>query len=269
MNNHEETQSKLNNTHPYKKLITIYSAIVAISGGVTAAAYFIGYSFLKGRIAGHGLGEHELELSAHESVMQAAFATKAMFDEFSVSVASFFHMGLLELLITAIAIGLMLKIILFTPSKSKTLIRFGQFFSKLPKIAKEVVIYPTIGLLGMIFIMTFILTLLNFLWTNLSIAHDTGIRVGRQDVSKLLCVALEKSDKKEGLIPSCSIFYDIEKVLYVGKILHSNKQMTLLQTNTESVLFDKNRNVVACSAILNTALKSKEQVKNKCLVDET
>ncbi len=40
--------------------------------------------------------------------------------------------------------------------------------------------------------------------------------------------------------------------------------MTLLQTNTESVLFDKNRNVIACSVILDLGLKT-EQLKNRCV----
>lgn len=47
--------------------------VVAVWGGVSTAAHFIGYSFLQGRIAGHGLGEHELTLSTFESVMQAGY----------------------------------------------------------------------------------------------------------------------------------------------------------------------------------------------------
>jgi hypothetical protein len=252
--------------HPYKRLITIASIVFAAWGAISVAGHFIGYSFLQGRIAGHGLGVHELTLSSFESIMQAGYATKAMFEELSVGAISFFEMSVLGFIITALGLGGLLKLLMWDPKESQS--KVTNFLSTkltvLPKWLKEIIIYPVVSLLGVMFLMILGLIILNALWANLTLAHGTGFRAGKADIAIQQCVNVSTLKKKEGYVASCSHFYGADKRLYVGKIIHSNKEMTLLQTNSESVLFDKNRNIIACSVILDVALKE-EQAENNCI----
>lgn len=252
---------------PYKKLITIASIVFAAWGGISMAGHFIGYSFLQGRIAGHGLGEHELTLSSFESIMQAGYATKAIFEELSVSVISFFEMSFLGFFITAMALGGVLKVLLWDPNKETKNGRATNFLSKkfavLPRWIKGIIIYPTVSLLGFIFFMVLSLVILNTLWANLTIAHATGFRAGQADISIQHCVDVSTLKNKKGYVTSCSHFYGANKQLYIGKIIHRNKEMTVLQTNTESIFFDKDRNIITCSVIIDLEQKA-EQVKNSC-----
>ncbi|GAA6173546.1 hypothetical protein NBRC116592_32160 [Colwellia sp. KU-HH00111] len=261
-----EVQKNNIEQHPYKRLITIASIVFAAWGGISVAGHFIGYSFLQGRIAGHGLGEHELTLSSFESIMQAGYATKAIFDELSVSVISFFEMGILGFIITALGLGGLLKIFLWNPNEAQSKSRVRHILSTkltvLPKRVKEILIYPTVSLFGLIFLMILSLIILNALWANLTLSYATGFRAGKADIAIKQCVGVSTLKKKDGYVASCSHFYDANKRLYIGRIIHRNKEMTLLQTNSESVLFDKNRNVIVCSAILDLALD--KQVINKC-----
>lgn len=255
--------------HPYKKVITIASIVFAAWGGISVAGHFIGYSFLQGRIAGHGLGEHELTLSSFESIMQAGYATKAMFDESLMSIANFFKMSFWGLFVTVIILSGLLKFLSWDPNKVQKEGRVTSFlltkFAALPRWMRGVIIYPLVSSLGFIFLTYCILVILNALWVNLTLAHATGFRTGNADIAIQQCVNVSTLKKKEGYVASCSHFYDANKKLYVGRIIHSNKEMTLLQTNSESVLFDKNRNIIACSVILDVALKE-EQAENKCIV---
>jgi hypothetical protein len=253
---------------PYKKLITIAAFIFAAWGGISTAGHFIGYSFLQGRIAGHGLGEHELTLSSFESIMQAGYATKAIFEDLSVSVISFFEMGFWGFTITAMVLGVLLNVLLWDPTKEQKKGKVTNFLSDklitLPKWARGILIYPMVSLVGFMFLMILAMVILNALWLNLTIAHAIGIKTGQQDIDNPPCVSITSLDKKKGYVASCTRFYDAKNKLYTGKIIHRNKEMSLLQTNSESILFDKDRNVIACSAILDVALKEK-QPKNKCV----
>lgn len=254
--------------HPYKRLITIASIVFATWGGISVASHFIGYSFLQGRIAGHGLGEHELTLSSFESIIQAGYATKAIFDELSIDVISLFEMSALGFIITVLGLGGLLKFLLWDPNKDQKKTRVTSFlstkFSALPKWMRGIIIYPVVSSLGLILLTFLLLVILNALWVNLTLAHATGYRAGKADIAVQHCVKVSTLKEKEGYVASCSHFYDANKRLYVGRIIHSNKEMTLLQTNSESVLFDKHRNAIACSVILDVALKE-EQAENKCI----
>ncbi|MDA7746760.1 hypothetical protein N8878_05445 [Psychromonas sp.] len=252
---------------PYKKLITISALIFATWGGISTAGHFIGYSFLQGKIAGHGLGEHELTLNSFESIMQAGYATKAMFNEFYKDVTNLFGLDILGLFTVAIILGCMLLVFLWDPKKSKEkgdkLNNLSKKFDALPRWLRIMIIYPTISSIGVMYLMFLILLVFYTLWVNLTIAHAVGYRAGQQDIAVKHCVAIDSLDKKSGYIASCTMFYDVKNKLYIGKIIHSNKHMTLLQTNTESVLFDKDRKIITCSPILDLSLKA-EQVKNNC-----
>lgn len=254
--------------HPYKRLITIASIAFAAWGGISVAGHFIGYSFLQGRIAGHGLGVHELTLSSFDSIIQSGYATKAMFDESLVSVTNFFKMSFWALIATVIFLGGLLNFLLWDPNKAQKEGRVTSFlstkFSALPKWMRGVIIYPVVSSLALIFLTYCILVILITLWANLTLAHATGYRVGEADIAIQQCVKVSTLKEKEGYVASCSHFYDANKQLYVGRIIHSNKEMTLLQTNSESVLFDKHRNAIACSVILDVGLKEK-QAENKCI----
>jgi len=262
------TSNETNKTEqsPYKRLITIASIAVAAWGAISTAGHFIGYSFLQGRIAGHGLGEHELTLSSFESIMQAGYATKAMFNDFLVSVISFFDMSFFGILLAALFLGGLLKVLMWDPKKQKenrTNSFLSKKFSELPKWLRGVIVYPTISLFGFMYLMLLILLVFYTLWTSLTLAHGLGYRTGQEDIAFENCVPIDKLERKEGYVASCTRFYDAKKQLYVGKIIHRNKVITLLQTNTESILFDKDRNIIACSAILKIELKD-SQVKNRC-----
>lgn len=262
-----ETHKNNIEQHPYKRLITIASIVFAAWGSISVAGHFIGYSFLQGRIAGHGLGEHELTLSSFESIMQAGYATKAMFDESLVSVANLFKMSFWGLIAIVMLLGGLLKFLLWDPNKAKEEGSDTSFlstkFKALPSWMRGVIIYPLVSSLVLIFLSFFILVILNAIWVNLTLAHATGFRAGKADIAIKQCVKISTLKEKEGYVASCSHFYDVNKRLFVGRIIHSNKEMTLLQTNSESVLFDKGRNVIACSAILDISVE--EQAKNKCL----
>lgn len=267
----QTTSNEIQNTSvepPYKKLITIAAFIFAAWGGISTAGHYIGYSFLQGRIAGHGLGEHELILSSFESIMQAGYATKAIFDELSVSVISFFDMTFWGLFLTAMILGVLLKILLWDPNKTEENGGVDNFLSRkftvLPRWIKGIIIYPTVSLLGFMYLMLMILLIFYGLWANLTLAHAVGYRIGQQDIATKPCVSIASLGNKKNYVAGCTLFYDAKKKLYTGKIIHRNKGMSLLQTNTESILFDKNRNIITCSVILDVALKEK-QAKNKCV----
>jgi hypothetical protein len=253
---------------PYKKLITIAAFIFAAWGGISTAGHFIGYSFLQGRIAGHGLGEHELTLSSFESIMQAGYATKAIFDELFVGLMSFFDMTFWGLFLTVMILGVLLKILLWDLNKKEENSRVGNLLSRkftaLPRWIKGIIIYPTVSLLGFMYLMLIILLIFYGLWANLTLAHAVGYRIGQQDIATKPCVPIASLDNKRGYVAGCTQLYDAKNELYTGKIIHSNKEMSLLQTNSESILFDKDRNIIACSAILDVALQEK-QAKNKCI----
>lgn len=265
--NINEVQKNNIEQSPYKRLITISAFILAAWGGISTAGHFIGYSFLQGKIAGHGLGEHELTLSSFESIMQAGYATKAMFNEFYKDVTGLFGLDILGLFVVAIILGCMLSAFLWEPKKSQEkgdkLNYLSQKFNALPRWLKKMIIYPTISSFGVMYLMFLILLVFYTLWVNLTLAHAVGYRAGQQDIAVKHCVAIDSLDKKSGYIASCTMFYDAKNKLYIGKIIHSNKHMTLLQTNTESVLFDKDRRIITCSPILDISLKN-EQVTNNC-----
>lgn len=271
--NNNKSQTSINEVEkynieksPYKRLITVSALIFAAWGGISTAGHFIGYSFLQGKIAGHGLGEHELTLSSFESIMQAGYATKAMFNELYENVTSFFGLDILGLFIVVVSLGCMLKVFLWDPKNSESeLSKFNYLFKKfstLPRWLRGMIIYPAISLFGVMYSMSLILLIFYTLWANLTLAHAVGYRAGQQDIAVKHCVAIDSLDKKSGYIASCTMFYDAKNKLYIGKIIHSNKHMTLLQTNTESVLFDKDRKIITCSPILDLSLK--EQLKNNC-----
>ena len=265
--NINEVQKNNIEQSPYKRLITVSALIFAAWGGISTAGHFIGYSFLQGKIAGHGLGEHELTLSSFESIMQAGYATKAMFNEFYKDVTGLFGLDILGLFIVAIILGCILLAFLWEPKKSQEkgdkLNYLSQKFNALPRWLKRMIIYPTISSFGVMYLMFLILLVFYTLWVNLTLAHAVGYRAGQQDIAVKHCVAIDSLDKKSGYIASCTMFYDAKNKLYIGKIIHSNKHMTLLQTNTESVLFDKDRRIITCSPILDISLKN-EQVTNNC-----
>lgn len=253
---------------PYKRLITVSALIFAAWGGISTAGHFIGYSFLQGKIAGHGLGEHELILSSFESIMQAGYATKAMFNEFYKDVTNFLGLDIWVLFFVAIFLGCILKAFLWESKKSIEKGNKFNYFSKkfisLPRWLKGMIIYPTVSSLGFMYLLFLILLIFYTSWVSLTIAHAVGYRAGQQDIAVKHCVGVDSLDKKSGYVASCTMFYDAKNKLYIGKIIHSNKHMTLLQTNTESVLFDKDRRIITCSPILDISLKN-EQVKNNCI----
>lgn len=264
--NNSNSQNNIDKS-PYKRLITVSALIFAAWGGISTAGHFIGYSFLQGKIAGHGLGEHELTLSSFESIMQAGYATKAMFNEFYKDVASFFGLGILGLFFVAIFLGCMLKVFLWEPQKSndkgKKLNYISKNFTSLPRWLKGMIIYPTVSSLGLMYLLFLILLIFYTSWVSLTIAHDVGYRAGQEDIAVKHCVGIDSLDEISGYVASCTMFYDAKNKLYIGNIIHSNKHMTLLQTNTESVLFDKDRKIISCSPILDLTLKS-EQITNNC-----
>ena len=272
--NNDKSQTSINEVQknnieqsPYKKLITISALIFAAWGGISTAGHFIGYSFLQGKIAGHGLGEHELTLSSFESIMQAGYATKAMFNELYEDVTSFFGLDILGLFIVVVFLGCMLKVFLWDPKNSDNeLSKFNSLFKKfstLPRWLRGMIIYPAISSFGVMYSMFLILLVFYTLWANLTLAHAVGYRAGLKDIAVKHCVAIGSLGKKSGYVTSCTMFYDAKNKLYIGKIIHSNKHITLLQTNTESILFDKDRKIITCSPILDISLKE-EQLKNNC-----
>jgi len=271
--NNNKSQTSINEVQknnieqsPYKKLITISALIFAAWGGISTAGHFIGYSFLQGKIAGHGLGEHELTLSSFESIMQAGYATKAMFNELYEDVTSFLGLDIWVLFFVAITLGCMLMVFLWDPKESQEkgnkLNYLSQKFNALPRWLRGMIIYPAISSFGVMYSIFLILLVFYVLWVNLTLAHAVGYRAGQKDIAIKHCVAIDPLDKKSGYVTSCTMFYDAKNKLYIGNIIHSNKHMTLLQTNTESVLFDKDRKIITCSPILDLSLE--EQLKNNC-----
>jgi hypothetical protein len=259
-------QNKFNKVekHPYKGLITGFAFLAAIWGGISTGGQFIGYSYLQGRIAGHGLGEHELTLSSIESIRLAGYATKAIFYEVMDIIIAFFGLGFLGAVLIITILSISLKIILWKPNKSESKSWLSRSFFKLPRGIKQIIVYPIVTgfLLSMLFIT--LLAILNIFWTNLTIAHDVGVRAGQEDIANKPCIPIDSLGKSEGFGASCTYFYDVNDMRHVGKIIHSSREFMLFQSSMESLLFDKNRKIIACSVIVDFSVEDQE-VDNYCL----
>jgi hypothetical protein len=224
-NQNSDTQP-ITEKHSYKRLITITTILVGIWGSVSTAAHFIGYSFLQGRIAGHGLGEHELTLSSFESVMQAAYSTKYMFEEFSESVISFLQMGFWGLVFTAIILGLIVAICREFSKKieqSKVFNNLNTSSNLIPSWLKKTILYPMVSMYALVLFMLSIPLILYFIWAILTLSHSIGFDKGKKDIAVQQCVDISTLENKKGNVTSCSLFYDAKKQLYTGKIIFSNK----------------------------------------------
>jgi len=259
-------ENKLNKVekHPYKALITGFAFLAAIWGGISTAGQFIGYSYLQGRIAGHGLGEHELTLSSIESIRLAGYATKAIFDELWESIITFFDLSFLGAVLIIMILSICLKLFLWAPKETEANGRLLSTFLNLPRWIKQIIIYPLVSVFSLCMLFIALLVILNAFWTNLNIVHDVGVRVGQEEIANKPCIPIDSLGISEGFGASCTYFYDVNDMRHVGKIIHSSKEFMLFQSSTESLLFDKNRKIIACSVIVDFSVKDQE-VDNYCL----
>lgn len=260
-------ENKLNKVekHPYKVLITGFAFLAAIWGGISTAGQFIGYSYLQGRIAGHGLGEHELTLSVIESIRLAGYATKAIFDELWESIITFFDLDFLGVILIIMILSVSLKLFLWAPKESEDNGRLLSTFLNLPRWIKQIIVYPIVSVFSLCILFISLLVILNVFWTNLTIAHDVGVRVGQEDIANKPCIPIESLDKSDGYGAGCTHLYDVNNKLHIGKIIHRSKEVMLFQSAKESLLFDKNRSIIACSVIIDFLEKDRQEVDKYCL----
>lgn len=260
-------ENKLNKVekHPYKILITGFAFLAAIWGGISTAGQFIGYSYLQGRIAGHGLGEHELTLSVIESIRLAGYATKVIFDELWESIITFFDLDFLGVILIIMILSVSLKLFLWAPKESEDNGRLLSTFLNLPRWIKQIIVYPIVSVFSLCILFISLLVILNVFWTNLTIAHDVGVRVGQEDIANKPCISIESLDKSDGFGAGCTHFYDANNKLHIGKIIHRSKEVMLFQSAKESLLFDKNRSIIACSVIIDFLEKDRQEVDKYCL----
>ena len=106
-----------------------------------------------------------------------------------------------------------------------------------------------------------IFTLVNTAWSSLELAHSVGVEKGLQDVAKPIGTNLADTEASKGLVPSVTHYFDNNEKSYLGKIIFSNSEITVLTTKDASYLFDKSKNIIAKSIKLDEAKIPNKTIK--------
>ncbi len=267
----QEQQNTTSFLIPFAKMA---SFVAFIGGGLAAFNHFAGYSYLKGRIFGMGLGQREVALSQQEITFQTTqflsdFHKNALHDT-----SLLLGMGWIPTLIFILIGSLLLRFMFPKFSKEKAShTQKNAFIDKLkrrsPQWVKNLVGYSSMFAVGFYGFLFLFLMLLTYLAAGLSVAFEYGKQKGQHDISSEVCIDLKDIENREGRIAGCSAIYTIKGAPIIGKIIYRNENMTVMLTNTESFILDGKGNFTACSPIFDLALDLGEQPKNNCPIPQS
>lgn len=248
-NNSEKSGNSNTGIAAYKTIVKVFVILAGLWGAMTTATYYIGYSFLQGRIEGLGLGTHVLKLSNHEMIRQATLAMFEIRQDLLKSISEMLQMGWLGYLLVGITGATIIAI--YLPKKKKydhkNKSKISQLFSTWPRWLRRVVGLPIISIITVIYFLIIVFSLVNTAWSSLEIAHSVGVIKGLHDVAKQPCKKFEPIKDAKEYVPGCTKYFDFEGKEYPGKIIFSNHEMTIITTDKASYFFDKNRKILSKS----------------------
>lgn len=251
---------------PFAKMASV---IAFLGGGLAAFNHLAGYSYLKGRIFGMGLGLREIVLSQQEITFQTIQFLSELHKDALHDTSLLLGMGWIPTLIFILIGGLFLRLIFPKSSRNKVSDTHKNFFIDQieiwsPQWLKNLFGYCSMFALGFYGFLFLFLTLLSYLAGGLSVAYEYGKLKGQQDISSKVCIDPKDVEDKKGRKAGCSAIYTIKGDPISGRIIHHNENMTVMLTNTESFILDSKGNFTACSPIFDLALDMDKQPKNNC-----
>ncbi|MCV2883432.1 hypothetical protein OE749_01810 [Aestuariibacter sp. AA17] len=262
-----EKQSTLTQLLPFAK---IGSVLAFIGGMLVTFNHFAGYSYLKGRFEGMGLGLREIEISQQEITFQTTLFLRDLHQKTLEDTESLFTMGLWPTLVFIILGGIWLAIIFPKAKKErpeaapKLDVAESNPSNKAKQWFKKIIAYPAMFALGFYGLVLFLVTFLMYLAWGFSMSYEYGLQRGKMDIGNEVCISLELSDEKKGRFAGCSILVTNTNKQLVGKVIHKNKELTVMVTNTESLILDNKGSFVACSPIVDLSKMEDEAIQHNC-----
>lgn len=261
----EEYSKALHKGDVTERIITRLSILALIGSSLAVVNHFVGYSFLKGTIEGLGLGRFDVTLSPQESSFQTVLALRAFNEAWLNNIVEFISLGWSSLLFIAIVLGFYGYLIFDTPKKrEKTSNKVSSRLNALPEWLKKVIAYPAISFMCFSVFMVLIFVFLSIIWGVFSAAYSIGLDNGEQYISKPRCMSLESSDKTEGLEAGCSVVKDAYGNILVGKVIFMSKDLSVIVSNTESMILNTKKEHLVCSPIYDLSKKNTPQTDHNC-----
>tara|TARA_R110002012_G_scaffold116879_1_gene264688 strand:- start:288 stop:1091 length:804 start_codon:yes stop_codon:yes gene_type:complete len=265
-----EKQTALAQLLPFAK---IGSVLAFIGSALVTFNHFAGYSYLKGRFEGMGLGLREIEISQKEITFQTTLFLRDFHQETLKDTESLFSMGFWPTVIFIIIGGLWLAIIFpktkkVQPEDSQR--KYNQennSSNKAKQWLKKIIAYPVMFALGFYGLVLFLVTFLMYLAWGFSMSYEYGLQRGRLDIGSEVCILINNNDENKGRLAGCSILHTDTNKQLVGRVIHKNKELTVMVTNTESLILDQKGKFVACSPIVDLSKKEDEQEQHNCLIN--
>jgi len=263
-----EKQTALTQLLPFAK---IGSVLAFIGGALATFNHFAGYSYLKGRLEGMGLGLREIEISQQEITFQTTLFLRDLHQSALEDTASLFSMGFWPT-VSFILIGGIWISVMFPNSKKETAenstknTNTKKFSEKVPLWVRKVIAYPIMFAFGFYGLVVFLVTFLMYMAWGFSMSYEYGLQRGKLDIGSDVCISIDKVDEGKGRFAGCSILHTHTKKQLVGKIIHKSNKLTVMVTNTESLILDDKGSFVACSPIFDISKVTEEQPKNNCNV---
>ncbi len=266
----ENTSDKMAQLIPFAKLA---SFIAFIGGALATFNHFAGYSYLKGRLEGMGLGLREVEISPQEITFQTTLFLRDLHKKTLEDTESLFSIGIWPTVIFIIIGGIWLAIIF--PKTKKDLPKVSENLditeakpsSKAKQWIKKTIAYPVMFGLGFYGLVLFLVTFLMYMAWGFSMSYEYGLQRGKLDISSEVCIPLKQNDKDKRRLAGCTILLTNTNKQLIGKVIHKNKELTVMVTNTESLILNNKGSFVACSPIIDLSKKEDEQGHHNCLVN--
>ncbi|GGE82218.1 hypothetical protein [Pseudoalteromonas gelatinilytica] len=284
-----EKQTALAQLLPFAK---IGSVLAFIGGALATFNHFAGYSYLKGRLEGMGLGLREIEISQQEITFQTTLFLRDFHQSTLKDTSSLLGMGLWPT-VFFILIGGVFVAMMFPkgqkqvsenssekPDSNDKLRKMPNWLKRINEFFKPA--YPyltpvysflkrssaylslfTIGFYGLVLVFV---TFLSYLAGGLSMAYEYGLKRGQSDIASDVCVSIDMKEKKTGRLAGCSTIYGNGSKEFIGRVIHKSNKLTVMVTNTESFILDDKGNFLACSPIINPSKTADEHKQNNCLV---
>jgi uncharacterized membrane protein len=242
----------------YKTMVKVFVVIAGIWGAMSTATYYIGYSFLQGRIEGLGLGVHEIKLSTHETIRQASLAMFEIRQDVLSSLIETLKMGWVGYSLTGLLGAFAIKLFF---NKNKNQSKYKLNFDWLPDWLLQLAMLPLMAIVFVIYFLILIFALVNTAWVSLEVAHSVGVEKGLADVAAPISINLESTKATEGLVPSIAQYFDADNKEYTGKVIFRSNEITVITTKEASYLFDSKRKLVAKSTKLDEGKVTNKIIK--------
>ena len=243
------------------------SLVVFVGGLLATYSHFAGYTFLKGFIEGLGLGSIEFSLTPLESVYQTSQFLKHLTNDFTIDVRAYFAMGWKPFVVLCIVGGFYVWLLSLSFSKkaktksnsNKSDKHANTWHYKILKFFA----FPVGFGLGMTAIIIFILMLLGISSQIFLLAFDSGKDRAINRLSNKVCVSLSdfkkrrSKDNLKGRRAGCTVIQDKAGNKLTGLVLFQSTEMKIFMTNSITVLFNKDHDVLACAPIVNIDVDDK------------